>query len=124
MFVYIHTYVWVCLYTYIHACIHTYGGTEHLGVCHDGRPGEERAELRRQVAANGNALAKAMASSPDAKGGCDTHTQGCFGLRVSNLQHVATGDRFDVLDQVHVADSEVPVRPAFPRPIAHVLCNC
>jgi len=33
------------------------------------------------------------------------------------------GDGFDVLVQVQVASSEVSVRPALPRPVAHLLCN-
>jgi hypothetical protein len=37
-----------------HAVVHLGAWAEHLGLRHDGRPGEERAELRRQLAANGN----------------------------------------------------------------------
>ena len=33
------------------------------------------------------------------------------------------GDGIDVLVQVHVASAEVLVRPALPRPVAHLLCN-
>jgi len=33
------------------------------------------------------------------------------------------GDGFDVLVQQHVASPEVPVRPALPRPVAHLLGN-
>lgn len=37
-----------------HAVVHLWASTEHLGLRHDGRTGEERAELRRQLAAHGN----------------------------------------------------------------------
>jgi hypothetical protein len=33
------------------------------------------------------------------------------------------GDGFDVLVQVHVSSAKVPVCPALPRPVAHLLCN-
>ena len=33
------------------------------------------------------------------------------------------GDGFDVLVQVQVASADVTVRPALPRPVAHLLCN-
>ena len=33
------------------------------------------------------------------------------------------GDGFVTLVQVHVASAEVRVRPALPRPVAHLLCN-
>jgi hypothetical protein len=52
------------------------------------------------------------------------------GLKLCKLQRQCqgmlcfeAGDGFDVLVQVHVESAEVPIRPALPRPVAHLLCN-
>ena len=73
---------------------------------------------------------RALASCPDVKGEGDTHVERCVGLLVCKLQRCCqgmlcfeVGDGFDVLVQVHVASAEVRVRPALPRPVAHLLCN-
>ena len=64
------------------------------------------------------------------KGEGDTHVERCVGLLVCKLQRCCqgmlcfeVGDGFDEIVQVLVASSEVPVRPALPRPVAHLLCN-
>ena len=81
---------------------------------------------RSVVSASGSALA----SCPDVKGEGDTHVERCMGLQVCKLQrycqgmlYFEVGDGFDVLVQVHVASAKVSVRPALPRPVAHLLCN-
>ena len=76
------------------------------------------------------ACSRALASCPDVKGESDTHVERCVGLHVCKLQRCCqgmlcfeVGDGFIVLVQVHVASAEAPVRPALPRPVAHLLCN-
>ena len=73
---------------------------------------------------------RALATCPDVQGEGDTHVQCCVALHVCKLQRYCqgmtcfeVGDGCDVLVQVHVASAEVSVRPALPRPVAHLLCN-
>ncbi len=73
---------------------------------------------------------RALLSCPDVKGEGDTHVERYVGLQVCKLErcchhmlYFEVGDGFDVLVQVHVADPEVPVRLALPRPVAHLLGN-
>jgi hypothetical protein len=91
-------------------------------------------EARRRVTMRSRSLVsasnRALPSCADAKGEGDTHVERCIGLQVCKLQRCChnmlcfeVGDGFDELVQVHVASAEIPVRPAFPRPVAHLLCN-
>ena len=73
---------------------------------------------------------RALTTCPDMKGESDTHVERCVGLHVCKLQRCCqgmlcfeVGDGFDVLVQVHVASAKISVRPALPRPVAHLLCN-
>jgi hypothetical protein len=75
-----------------------------------------------------SASSSALASCPDVKGEGDTRFERCVGLPVCKLQRYCqgmlcfeVGDGFDEIVQVHVASAEVPVRPALPRPVAHLL---
>ena len=77
-----------------------------------------------------SASSRALASCADAKSEGDTHVERCIGLHGCKLQRCChnmlcfeVGDGFDVLVQVHVASAEVPVRPALPLTVAHLLCN-